>query len=121
LITARPPDEEGARPGDDAGGHGHAHRRPWQFGVGVATGFLAGTTLQSSVITQNGSSGVRLVAARGIKLGGSPIQANLISGNKLYGIFASGWCSGTTLAGNVVSNNTPGNVNTKSATGITHA
>jgi len=90
------------------------------FGL-LATGFLAGTTLQSSVITQNGSSGVRLVAARGITLGGSPIQANLISGNKLYGIFASGWCSGTTLAGNVVSNNTPGNVNTKSATGITQA
>lgn len=88
------------------------------FGL-LATGFLAGTTLQSSVITQNGSSGVRLVAARGITLGGSPLQANLISGNKLWGIFASGWCQGTTLAGNLVSNNTPGNVNTKSAAGIT--
>jgi hypothetical protein len=88
------------------------------FGL-MATGFLAGTTLQSSVITQNGSSGVRLVAARGMTLGGSPLQANLISGNRLWGIFASGWCQGTTLAGNVVSNNTPGNVNTKAATGIT--
>ena len=87
------------------------------FGL-FATGFLGGTTVQSSTISQNGSSGVRLVAARGITMGGDALLANTITGNKLWGIFASGWCKGTTILENVVSNNTPGNVNTKGATGI---
>jgi len=88
------------------------------FGV-LATGSLSGTTVQSSAIFQNGSSGVRLVAAQGLTLGGpSPGLANLITGNKLWGLFASGWSKGSTLAGNLITNNTPGNVNTKGATGL---
>ncbi|MGI9178251.1 MAG: right-handed parallel beta-helix repeat-containing protein [Pirellulales bacterium] len=89
------------------------------FGL-LATGALSGSTVQSSAFSQNGSSGVRLVAARGLTLGGeSPSLANLISANKLWGVFASGWCKGTTLAGNLLTGNTPGNVNTKGATGLT--
>jgi hypothetical protein len=87
------------------------------FGL-LATGALGGTVVQSSAFSQNGSSGVRLVAARGLTLGGSDLTANLITGNKLWGVFASGWCKGTTIAGNLFANNTPGNVNTKGATGI---
>lgn len=88
------------------------------FGL-LATGYLGGTNVQSSAISQNGSSGVRLVAARGLTLGGAdPSLANLIAGNKLWGIFASGWCKGSTLAGNVLTGNSPGNVNTKGATGL---
>jgi len=84
-----------------------------------ATGNLTGTTVQASAIVQNGSSGVRLVAARGITLGGGGLgQANLITGNKLWGLFASGWCKGATISGNQITNNTPGNVNTKGATGL---
>jgi len=88
------------------------------FGL-LATGYLGGTNVQWSAILQNGSSGVRLVAARGLTLGGAdPSLANLIAGNKLWGIFASGWCKDSTLAGNVLTGNSPGNVNTKGATGL---
>jgi len=88
------------------------------FGL-FATGNLAGSTVQSSVISQNGSSGVRLAGARGIAVGGAGIgEGNLISANKLWGIFASGWCQGSSLGNNAVTNNTPGNVNTKGATGL---
>jgi hypothetical protein len=89
------------------------------FGL-LASGFSSGTRVQSSLISQNGSSGVRLIAARGLTLGGAaPNLANLISGNRLWGVFASGWSRGTVLAGNIVTTNTPGNVNTRGATGLT--
>ena len=88
------------------------------FGL-LATGFLAGTRVQASTISDNALSGVRLVAARGITLGGAaPIEANVITGNRLWGVFASGWCRGSSLAVNVLANNTPGNTNTKGATGL---
>lgn len=88
------------------------------FGL-LATGNLAGSTVQSSVISQNGSSGVRLGAARGIAVGGTGLgEGNLIASNRLWGIFASGWSKGSSLGDNVLANNTPGNVNTKGATGL---
>ena len=59
------------------------------------------------------------MAARGLTVGGPVGElANVITGNKLWGIFASGWCKGTAISGNLVTNNTPGNVNTKAATGL---
>jgi hypothetical protein len=107
----------GATVGSPAAGNILARNKA--FGL-FATGYLAGTAVQSSTISQNAASGVRLVAAWGITLGGGfPGEANLISGNKAWGILASGWCKGSVLDGNLVTNNTPGNVNTKGATGIT--
>jgi parallel beta-helix repeat protein len=87
------------------------------FGL-YATGSMSGTSVQSSAFSQNALSGVRLVAARGITFGGDDLLANVITGNKLWGIFASGWCKGTAFQENVVRDNSPGNVNTKGATGI---
>jgi len=88
------------------------------FGL-FATGSLSGSTVQSSVFSQNGSTGVRLAGARGLTLGGAtPDVVNLITGNKFWGLFASGWCKGSTISGNVMANNTPGDVNTKAAVGL---
>lgn len=89
------------------------------FGL-LATGVLSGTTVRASTISDNGSSGVRLVGARGITVGGSaPEAVNVITGNKAWGIFASGWCRGSVLAENVLGNNAPANLNTRGAIGLT--
>jgi hypothetical protein len=89
------------------------------FGL-LATGFLGGTLVQSSAISQNGAGGVMLSSARGITVGGIALnEGNLVSGNKGWGILAAGWCRGSTLAGNVATNNTLGQVNTRGATGLT--
>lgn len=89
------------------------------FGL-FATGLLSGTTVRASTLSDNGSSGVRLVAARGITVGGSvPDEANVITGNKAWGIFASGWCRGSVLAQNALAYNSPANLNTRGATGLT--
>lgn len=106
----------GATIGSPAAGNVIARNKA--FGL-FATGSLAGSTVQSSVISENGSSGVRLVAARGIAVGGTGLgEGNLITSNRLWGIFASGWSKGSSLGNNVLANNTPGNVNTKGSTGL---
>ncbi|MFM7107246.1 MAG: beta strand repeat-containing protein [Planctomycetaceae bacterium] len=88
------------------------------FGL-YAVGRLDGTMVRSSTIAQNGWSGVRLVAARGITVGGDgPSEANAITGNRFWGLLASGWCRGSALAANSVAGNTPGNVNTRAAFGL---
>ncbi|MFM7207400.1 MAG: right-handed parallel beta-helix repeat-containing protein [Planctomycetaceae bacterium] len=107
----------GATIGSPAAGNVLARNKA--FGL-FATGFLNGTTVRSSAMSQNGSSGVMLAAARGITVGGfAPNEANLVSANKGWGILASGWCRSSTLAANLVTGNTLGGVNTKAATGLT--
>lgn len=87
------------------------------FGIS-ATGFLGGTTVRSSTISGNGSTGVSLAGARGITIGGAGADANTITGNRFWGILAAGWCRDSVLAGNTVTGNKPGNVNTRAAVGL---
>lgn len=89
-----------------------------------ATGFVGGTRVPFNVILGNGASGVRLASARGITVGSGGVTArailagNLIADNKAWGLLATGWCRGSTIGLNTVVNNTPGDVNTRAATGL---
>jgi len=85
----------------------------------MATGLLSGSRVRANAISGNGSSGVRLVAARGVSVGGTaPADANQISRNRVWGLLAAGWCRGSTLGGNVFVANTPGAVNTRASSGL---
>lgn len=82
-----------------------------------AIGNLRGTTVDSSTISNNDGSGVRLRSARGITVGGSTeSDVNVISDNKGWGILATGWSRGSALTGNAVSGNTRGQINTTFST-----
>jgi len=88
------------------------------FGL-LAAGSLTSTVVQSSTISGNGATGVRLVGARGITVGGVDLTTvNGISDNPGWGILATGWSRGSTLLGNGVSNNGRGDVNTIFAIGL---
>lgn len=90
------------------------------FGV-YATGRLE-AAVESSTISDNGATGVRLAGARGISVGGgalSPTRKNIISGNRGWGILASGLSFGSALGRNDVANNASGEVNTTFALGLT--
>lgn len=90
-----------------------------RFGL-YATGRLDGSSVQTATIKNNGADGVRLSSARGITVGGThPVEPNVVSNNAGWGILASGWSSGSALAGNFVSDNTRGEVDTKRAFGLT--
>ncbi len=85
----------------------------------LATGFLAGSRITGSTITGNGANGLLLSASRGITVGGThSSQANVISGNRLWGLLAAGWCRGSALGSNLVTGNSVGNVNTRGAVGL---
>ncbi|MFM9033028.1 MAG: right-handed parallel beta-helix repeat-containing protein [Mycobacterium sp.] len=84
-----------------------------------ATGRMDGSVAQSSTISDNGSSGVRLSGARGITIGGNGLAlVNDISRNQGWGILATGWSRGSTLATNISNDNTRGDVNTALAFGL---
>jgi hypothetical protein len=88
-------------------------------GYGVyATGRLDGTAVQASTVTCNGGSGVRLVFARGIAVGGIAAGRNLIADNDGWGIFANGWSRGSALLGNTVIDNQRGALNTWATVGL---
>jgi hypothetical protein len=93
-----------------------------------ATGNLSGTRVPLNAILGNGSSGIWLNAARGITVGAAPLPpaaatvarlgGNLIADNKAWGLLATGWCRGSTIGFNTIVDNTPGDVNTRAATGL---
>ena len=85
-----------------------------------ATGLCAGTLVQGNAIQSNRGSGVMLIAARGITIGGTGIGAgNTISANGQFGVNASGICTGSVVLGNLVSGNAKGSYYSKNASGIT--
>ena len=43
---------------------------------------------------------------------------NLVSDNRAWGLLATGWCRGSKIGVNAIVNNTPGDVNTRAATGL---
>lgn len=89
------------------------------YGV-FASGDLAGTTVQSSTIADNGLAGVRLDWARGVTVGGTTTSTtNVIADNRGWGVLATGWSRGSAVLGNVLSGNGLGGVNTTFALGVT--
>jgi len=69
------------------------------------TGAAAGSSVQANMVSGNGS-GVLLVDARGVLVGGAnDADRNLITGNRGYGLFATGNSTGTVVRRNVISGN----------------
>lgn len=81
--------------------------------VGIyATGLLTGTLVQSNVVTGTCNYGVWLSSARGITVGltasgkaSAAPGANVITGNRLYGLAAFGNCTGSAVRRNMISGN----------------
>lgn len=81
--------------------------------VGItATGLLTGTLVQSNVVTGTNTYGVRLSSAQGITVGltangksDATPGANVITGNRLYGLAAFGNCMGSAVRRNMISGN----------------
>lgn len=100
---------------------GNTITRNGRYGI-YAGGRLTDSIIQSSTISENGSTGVRLSWARDITVGGTDlIRLNTITDNNGWGILATGYSRGTTISANNVSGNTRGNVNTTFTFGMTVA
>jgi hypothetical protein len=83
---------------------GGTARGLYSTGIYVA-GTSAGTRLQANMVSNNGS-GVMLVDARGVLVGGTADAArNTITGNRGYGLFATGNSTGSVVQRNVISGN----------------
>ncbi len=85
------------------------------------SGDAAGTLVQNNQISTNTSSGVRLLGARRVTIGGaSPGSGNRIFTNGGYGLLATGLSTGTLVRGNAIAANAQGNVDVSAARGITY-
>jgi nitrous oxidase accessory protein NosD len=83
---------------------GGTARGLYSTGIYVA-GTSAGTRLQANTVINNGS-GVMLVAARAVVVGGTAdADRNTITGNRGYGLFATGNSTGSVVQRNVISGN----------------
>jgi VCBS repeat-containing protein len=91
------------------------------YSVGVeATGKLTGTRLQGNLVSGNAGSGVVLIAAQGLTVGGThPATRNVIQANLGNGLVASGVSTGSLVQGNAISGNRAGDLNTKMAKNLT--
>lgn len=76
------------------------------YSTGIyVTGTAAGSRVQANTVSGNGS-GVMLVDARGVLVGGTAdADRNTITGNRGYGLFAMGNCTGSVVQRNVISGN----------------
>jgi parallel beta-helix repeat protein len=76
------------------------------YSTGIyVTGTAAGSRVQDNTVSGNGS-GVMLVDARGVLVGGTAdADRNTITGNRGYGLFALGNCTGSVVQRNVISGN----------------
>ena len=91
-----------------------------QDGVYI-TGVVTGTQVQSNEISSNTGTGVMLVKARRLTIGGNSLAAgNGIVGNLGYGLAAYGGCSGSIVRKNTIAANAQGNVNLTRSRGITY-
>ncbi|MGP0065397.1 MAG: beta strand repeat-containing protein [Isosphaeraceae bacterium] len=91
-----------------------------QDGVYI-TGVVTGTQVQSNEISSNTGTGVMLVKARRLTIGGNSSAAgNGIVGNLGYGLAAYGGCSGSIVRKNTIAANAQGNVNLTRSRGITY-
>jgi len=76
------------------------------YGVAVS-GNSAGSVITGNVIARNGV-GVSLTNATGVEISNKGGVANTISSSVNYGVFATGDCSGSVVAGNVIMQNSQG-------------
>ncbi|MFO0422421.1 MAG: right-handed parallel beta-helix repeat-containing protein, partial [Planctomycetia bacterium] len=76
------------------------------YSTGVyVTGVATGSRVQSNTVSGNGS-GVMLVTARGVLVGGTTdSDRNTITGNRGFGLFASGNSTGSVVQRNVITGN----------------
>jgi parallel beta-helix repeat protein len=76
------------------------------YSTGIyVTGIATGSRVQANTVTGNGS-GVMLVGARGVLVGGTTdADRNTITGNRGYGLFATGNSTGSIVQRNVISGN----------------
>jgi parallel beta-helix repeat protein len=101
------------------------------------TGNVQGSAIVSNTVVASGSNGLLLNAARGLSVGEIPLDeivervgliwypasgnlSNTIVTSAGYGLLAVGDCNRTRVIRNLIGENTLGNVDLSSATGITY-
>jgi hypothetical protein len=85
------------------------------------TGVVTGTRVQANAISGNAFSGVTLIQARNLVIGGStPGSGNGIAINRGFGLYAKGLSTGTRVQGNAIAANGAGNVDVTNAPGIVY-
>ena len=90
-------------------------------GAGVIIQNSRGDSVLGNQIADNGGNGVTIIQANGLSVGGSASgPGNQIVSNQVYGIEASGVCSGSLIASNMIAANSQGNVNLTKSRGITY-
>ncbi|WP_406698198.1 right-handed parallel beta-helix repeat-containing protein [Singulisphaera sp. Ch08] len=84
------------------------------LGAGTSSNTIGGraTALQNKILNSLGN-GVTIQCSQG-----NAVLGNEISTNLGYGVFASGFCYGTVVAGNTITSNAKGNVNLTNAVGV---
>ncbi|MFM8494065.1 MAG: beta strand repeat-containing protein, partial [Planctomycetia bacterium] len=88
-------------------------------GAGITISGSYGTVVLGNEIRSNAGTGILLAAARAATIGVVG-AGNTIVANTGYGLFASGNCFRTRVVRNTIVDNTLGNVDISSATGITY-
>jgi parallel beta-helix repeat protein len=85
------------------------------------SGNVRGTVIAANTITASGSNGLLISAASDLLVGGALSgAANTVTTSGAYGLFATGNCARTRVIRNRISDNSLGNVNTATASGITY-
>ncbi|HEY2155147.1 MAG TPA: right-handed parallel beta-helix repeat-containing protein, partial [Isosphaeraceae bacterium] len=101
-------------------GAGNAIGGNAQDGLAI-TGLVDGTRVQANAISGNGGSGVILIKARNLVIGGStPESGNGIVSNRGFGLYATGLSTGTRVQGNLIAANGLANVDVTNAPGIVY-
>jgi hypothetical protein len=81
------------------------------FGIQIGPGAYAGTVISGNSFSGNSAAGVSLLAARGVRIGGSAAgSGNSIGWNGTFGITAAGGCSDSLVVGNEIRGNTVGQI-----------
>jgi hypothetical protein len=82
---------------------------------------VTGTQAQFNGVNTNGGSGLMLDNALGATIGGPAVaKGNTVLKNDGYGLLAFGACYRSLVQGNLILNNTRGNVNVSKAKGLTY-
>ena len=84
---------------------GGTGRQVYSTGL-YATGNLAGTRVIGNTFSGNAGSGVMLVNATGITVGGTGARSgNIITNNRAFGFYASGTSTGSSAVSNTITGN----------------
>ncbi|MBU6221708.1 MAG: right-handed parallel beta-helix repeat-containing protein [Planctomycetes bacterium] len=89
-----------------------------RWGV-LASGTLTNSAVSGNLISRNAGNGMILKAAQGLLVGGTENgSGNTITRNAVFGLLATGHCSGSTVEGNTVKRNAAGNMNVGNSSGL---